>query len=303
MTDLDTGLRAAVDGATAATVAPPFAAVERRARARRNRQVAGVAAGIVAVLAAGALALPRDEARTVAPVTGTGLKPAEEFETDTEAQAAYNRCLRRHAKTYPAGQPDLMYLLSDSDACFREVGYEPARGMMVSVGGVAYVGLYLGDESEDAETARCWTPPEPGAAGSRTIASGHHAAHDWYVQAWTGPDETRCIGWRLDPAVESMSMDRDNDTGPAGALDAKLSWDLLSNTKVTDAVIWWGAVAPEVVRLEFTLGGEAISYDTVDGGDRRYVGIVLAYPDGTKHADPVGYDAQGRRVTLPDPTP
>jgi hypothetical protein len=58
-----------------------------------------------------------------------------------------------------------------------------------------------------------------------------------------------------------------------------------------------------VARVEFVVGGVKKSFPTIDGGDRRYVALLLNVPQGARTTGPVGYDAQGRTVPLPPSSP
>jgi hypothetical protein len=251
--DLDHELRDAVAGVASAAVAPPFAAVERRARARRNRAVATVAFGAVAVLSAGVLALPRGGSRTLAPATGGTASPS------------------------------------------------PSARRIVLPNGDNVATM---DGSENADTQRCWTPPAPGTEGAVTIAHGRMGSRAWYVLAWPSTDDTRCVGWSTDPAYDvSWSTDADNDTGPVGALRAKISWEPLDKVGGQTWSVFWGAVPANVVRVHFTYApgsGDVATIATSLASDRRFLGVTFAVPKGAK--SPVldaGYDAAGHRVPLP----
>lgn len=252
MTDFDDALRDAVAGAAGATVAPPFAAVERRARARRHRQVAATAIGTVAILAAAAVAMPGGSRH------GLPAGPS------------------------PAPEPTLI----DCTA----ISFNPDDRSDVR--------CYI----EEVEDAPCGEFPDPTNEEVRTLASGTVGGTRWGVLAWQ-EDGTRCVGYHVPPDTDPMSPSDRQDSGPDGALRPLLSWDLLVNGP-TDAVIWWGAVPPEVVRVEWVVDGEKRSFPTYVGGDRRYVAAVLSGPDGLRvQHPPVGYDAAGNPVTLPEARP
>ncbi|HWL34681.1 MAG TPA: hypothetical protein VNQ77_00670 [Frankiaceae bacterium] len=263
MSDFD-DLATAVDDAARATVAPPFPAIERRARARRHRQLAGATLALAALLTAGALAAPGGGPRSMEPAgpTPTGTRPTEEP-------------LR----------------------CANGQLFDPARpcGAIIVPPG--------DDGAEDAGTTRCWDPAEPGTAGSRTIGTGKAGRTTWWVVAWTGKEGTNCVGWVSDPPVEvSWQMDADNDSGPTGALKPVLSREGIPVKGAADWewMLYWGAVPPEVVRIELVDKGRIVgTLKLVDGGDRKYVAGTVQAPD-ERHGVPVAYDAQGRRVDIPD---
>jgi hypothetical protein len=138
MTDLGRAMRSAAENAAAETVAPPFARIERRHRARRTRQVAlagvaVVAAGGIAVaapgLGRGATPLP-----PAASPSGTALKPYRDLPNDPAAVEAVRACIVRQGLPVPArGLPylnapyQLMFEPGYSegyDICLSENGYE-----------------------------------------------------------------------------------------------------------------------------------------------------------------------------------
>lgn len=261
MSDFD-DLAAAVDGAARATVAPPFGTIERRARARRHRHLAGATVALVALLTAGALAAPGGGPRSMEPA-GPGA----------------------------TASPRPRYIIACVDG--KPVDSLPCNTTVSPLDG----------GSEDAETARCWDPAEPGTAGSRTIGTGKAGTTTWWIVAWTGKEGTNCVGWVSDPPVEvSWQMDVDNDSGPAGALRPVLSREGIAVRGAEDWewMLYWGAVPPEVVRVDLAEKGRTLgTLKLVDGGDRKYVAGTVQAPDG-RHGEPVAYDAQGRRVPLPE---
>jgi hypothetical protein len=263
MSDFD-DLAAAVDDVARATVAPPFGTVERRARARRHRRLAGATLALVAALAAGAIAAPGGGPRS--------MEPAAPTPTTSPRPRTVVACVD--------GKPVTASLPCDA------IAVHPLDGA-----------------SEDAETARCWDPPEPGTTGARTIGTGKAGPTTWWVVAWTGKEGTRCVGWVSDPAVDvSWQMDADNDSGPTGALRPMFSREGIAvrGTYDWEWMLYWGAVPPEVVRVDLVDRGRVVgTLKVVDGGDRQYVAGAVHAPD-KRHGEPVAYDAQGRRVAMPE---
>ena len=51
--------------------------------------------------------------------------------------------------------------------------------------------------------------------------------------------------------------------------------------------------------MEIPVGDETVRVDTVPGGDRAYVGVLLEPADGVWPGQATGYDANGREVALP----
>lgn len=307
MNELDDTIRAAAGGAARATVAPPFGIVSRRVSVRRNRQVAGVAASVVVVLAGAVLALPGRGPEAVAPAAPSpaALKPLAELSGDPAALVALRDCLATRRTVQTQQGPPRVYHRAQAAPCLAALGYEaPAPGTGATLGTIVIVpddwaGQVM-TEGDTEATAGCWETPEPEGKDVRTLATGQLTGFRWYVVAWTGKDGARCVGFQMTPRGEPLTPESDLDSGPDGALRAFLAWDFFKEPDGSRPVVWWGAVSPEVARVEFVVGGKKQSFPTIDGGDRRYVALLLDVPKGARTTGPVGYDAQGRRVPLPE---
>jgi hypothetical protein len=295
LTPLADELRDAVRDVAGATVAPPFAGVVRRARTRHRRRVATVAASTAALLAAGLLALPHGDARTLRPATTPSptLKPYVDFADDPAAHEVYDRCMA--ARPLPTPDSDgALHVMNDGwQGCLTQAGYaQPEPGPD---------GIVNGPGSEDASSARCWEPPAVDDAGAVVVGSGSVAGKRWWVVGWQGVRDTYCMEWVLDPPAESLDVDGDKDSGPEGKLRTFARYLSFTNKGVMPT-LFWGVVPETTTRVRVTIGTK--TYDVTPrvvtglGTDRKYFTIVAPWEKPDRwHID--AYDAAGTPTRLP----
>lgn len=304
MSDFENDLRSAVDAATAATVAPPFAAVTRRAQVHRRHQVLAVAAAVSAVLAGAALAVPRIEARDAQPagggpgggVSAGPLKPYGGFVADREALQAFQRCMERGRPplpgSSPTAEPDLPTverIAAAEAACYEEAGYAPPPPQ----GSLTATATEVEDGAAEGKASGFCAPyehenPKP---RSETVHEGRTDLGRWWVAVRDGnqPDHP-CVafragehGWSTDfgdigEAMEGAPIDRQQ----FGAVTEDLAWGTYDFYDPSHTA-FWGAVSKDADRVVFTVDGVTQTVDAVASDvepDWRYVAAVFetGYP-------------------------
>jgi len=301
MSDFDNVLRSAVDAATGATVAPSFAVVERRMRVRRRHQIATVATGVTVVLAGGALAVPRIEARNARPAHDGGLRPFEGYRSDRDAHGVYTACVARRPASPPADPDDVPTLVPPYDAgCLREAGYEPPASQEP-----VYVVAHTIEPKERARVERCTGNFEFGTPPPRTetVAEGQTDLGRWwvFVADTFHQDKYPCVGFRAGQHgwglgfVDAGDVVGDPGRQQFGGVSDNLSWGSYDFDNPTH-VAFWGAVSDQADHVDFTVNGEthtvpAVASKTYPGW--RYVGTVfdVGHPDAW---EVVVYDATGK---------
>lgn len=290
MNDLDNVLRSAVDTATARTVTPPFDGVERRVRMRQHRQVAAVAVAVTAVIAGGALAVPRIEARQVRPADG-GDRPL----------TAYDRflaCLDAHVGPEPTegtfatavGIPQDVV-----DECYWQSGYPPPTP--TATGRPSVRGELLSPVPSDPEC-------DKGLKVDATVVEGRTGTMEWGLAVASSEDASWCFSMELLARETGVTYPEgeyaDNDAS-AGAdePDDLVRWGVWTTEAGGTLQGIWGAVDAKAVRFEVTVEGKQHRLDLVahDGVEQwkflaTMIPVEAADPDWTA----VAYDEDGRVV-------
>ena len=278
MTDFDDQLRAAVATAAARAVPPPFAAVERRAHARKTRAVVLAAASVVAIAAA-AVALPRVAARDTTPAKD-GLRPWPGYTQDRVAVAAYTACRDERSTPTATGR----YALTDADiaGCLNVAGYAPPdeKSMGMSGDWLRLMDCNVADE------------PRYGVV----VARGTVGGRGWHRSVYPGNGALTCEATRLDgvPALSSdghasgpvVSVSALYDLGPHGSFP--LGWDVVAG------------VAPEnAVKVRVNTGGKSVDVRTVRAPfapGLSFYAIAVRHRTAESPVSAVAFDARGRIV-------
>ena len=296
MSDFENVLRSAVDSAATATVTPPFGVVEHRASVRRRQQIAAVAAGITAVLAGGALAVPRIEARELQP-TGVGGRTTYEQYVD---------CLDARRSPGPSHTPGLPVKVSaeDQEECIRRVGYEPP------VMTAPTFSPFPGESGPSAVTAVVVPPPPTGNPATctgfskhvdGTVIEGQTSSMHWELVV-EGPNDD--CGVFLEPLARENGVtypDGEYATnGDGGSLDKDqlVRWTTWETGAGETLLGLWGTIHPQADHVEFTVEGQRHRLDAVkQDGITKWTFMATMFPIEAQ-PDPdgwtvVAYDENG----------
>ena len=197
-----------MDAAAGATVAPPFAAVERRARARRTRAVAGVTAGVVAVLAAAALAVPDGGPRTAAPLAPTPTPTTLRRHADLASRPGRQGGDRRVHGGGGQGAVDVPR---------QDARSQPPRHLYPASGYLPPPMVVVDGSAETKDGHQCVNVPITPRDGSRRIAEGTAAGQRWFVVTWTSYIGSKCVGFGTDPQQQPFRVFVGYDSGLPGA--------------------------------------------------------------------------------------
>jgi hypothetical protein len=252
-------VRHAVAEATRAAVTPPFAGVERRARARRTRRVVATVAvaAAVALVAVAAGTLPRTHRPT--PAGEPRLKPYALLREDPAAMRAYEECLRFADLTFAGGRPA-------AEKCGARVGYGPAP--------------------DPEEESRC-----PATRTPVTIGAGSAGAHTWRWGLYPGLyNSVVCEVTTIDGRASGISELRlDFPDVQALGTSGSFVWVLLRGQE--DAHV-------ARVRLGLGGRTVDVAPRRVPGiGDVRFWATAVRLPLGTLRYTERRYDAAGRFVS------
>jgi hypothetical protein len=280
MNDYADHIRDAVAAAAARTVAPPFAGVEHRARARHLRRTGALVTVVVLALVGTAVALPRDGRDTVPPVAGPGtLKPATQYRNDPAAVAAVRACLAALETPVP-NRPHLMQLPDGAvERCYHEAGYEtpvPAQ-----------------------------QPPDPEACvrapAGDLVAEGTAGTHRWAVHAGTGNGGVACVTYTLDGTVRGR-LNEGTDASPNGGSEIDLLYSLPAPYDRWN--ILYGTLPAGVTRAVWTVDGKTyeVPARTLPASAARPFYAFVARTTGTSMTfSYVAYDAGGTEVSRTAP--
>jgi hypothetical protein len=271
--DIARRIQDAASDAAAGAVAPPFGAVERRARAHRTRRVGGLAAVGTLALVSVAVAFPHGYA-TVTPAVEPTLKPATAMTNDPAARAVLQACFDELSTPVP-GRPHLTTLPNDaSERCYHRAGYEtpvPVQG------------------------------PDPGACPRQpagdVVAEGTAGTRRWALRATRGDDGGVCLAYTLDGRLDG-TLNTGTDAAPNPSTELNLLYSLPQ--PYARWMIVYGSLPAGAVRAVWTVDGAAyeVPARAVPGSrERTFYGFVVRTAGRSMTYSSVAYDAAGNEVS------
>lgn len=291
MTDLGRAMRNAAETAAAETVAPPFARIERRHRARRTRQVAlagaaAVALGGIAVAAPGIGGGPAPLPPAASPSEGS-LRYHYDLTSDRRGAAEVRACLSRAGFALPPGEDRLPYLNAPYRLMF-EPGYPQAYDACVVASGYRpfAVGITPELRENDRRDAACKRETTEG-----TFERGRGTTGPWELR--TGFDGNLvCLLIRYD-GRELPSRGNEERRLPVQRDDRMMYH------RTAPEVLLYGWRDPRVVRIEIELDGRTYEQSLERSGadPAVFYAMTVPLPRGTALVYQVrAFDGDGRRV-------
>ena len=287
MTDLGRAMRDVAERTSAETVAPPFARIERRHRARRARQVA--LAGMAAVAVGGiAVAVPGlTRGGDVAPARpSVSLRSHYELIRDARGTAAVRACIDAAGFTPPA--KGLPYLSSTDGTLMFVPGFPEAYDRCLVANG--FTAFAVGTQPEFLENARrseacgALLPLNP------PVARGTHRGAPWEMRvAFEG--DLICVRHAFDGWRDLNAYGNEERRSPAGPESRFLKGRTRGN------VLLYGWHDARAARIDLVVNGVRHTTPAVRSGDVTFYALPLTLPaTGRLEYTAQGYDANGERI-------